>query len=131
MSMTLRCLLYVDLQREISKDLPYEEWDIREYVAKTAGDLKDEIVKFARYCLTIKEAVNIPQSNFMTLFHNQKVDEFVYPEEDYEEFIIQMFEIYQTVEQTLKTENRIELIYGLLDMISKEKKTLFNGFIIF
>ncbi len=133
LSMTLRCLLYVALQRErvkILKDLPYEEWEIREYVAKAAEDLKDEIVKFAGYCLIIKEAVNIPQSNFMTLFHNHIVDEFVYPEEDYEEFIIQMFEIYQTLEQTLKTENRIELIYGLLDMFSKEEINPLIGFII-
>ena len=35
----------------------------------------------------------------------------------------------QTVEQTLKTENRIELIYGLLDMFSKVEKTLNKGFI--
>jgi hypothetical protein len=98
LSMTLRCLLYVALQRErvkILKDLPYEEWEIREYVAKAAEDLKDEIVKFAGYCIIviINEAMYFPQSYFMTLFHNQKVDEFVYPEEDYEEFIIQMFEI--------------------------------------
>jgi hypothetical protein len=36
----------------------------------------------------------------------------------------------QTVEQTLKTENRIELIYGLLDMFSKEEINPFIGFII-
>jgi hypothetical protein len=128
----LRCLLYIALNQddvEILHGLPNKEKDIRDSIAEAGIYIKDEIVRFAEHSILLKEAINTPQTNFMSIFHNQLKSKFIEPDQDFEGFLSQMFEIYQMVEIVLNIEKREDLIEDLKDLFSEEEHQAYDMFI--
>ena len=128
----LRCLLYIALNQDdvdVLHGLTNKEKDIRESIAEAGIYIKDEIVRFAEHSILLKEAINTPQTNFMSIFHNQLKSKFIRPDQDFEGFLSQMFEIYQMVEIVLNIEKREDLIEELKDLFSEIEKQAFDMFI--
>ena len=128
----LRCLLYIALNQDdvdVLHGLTNKEKDIRDSIAEAGIYIKDEIVRFAEHSILLKEAINTPQTNFMSIFHNQLKSKFIEPDQDFEGFLSQMFEIYQMVEIVLNIEKREDLIEDLKDLFSEEEHQAFDMFI--
>ena len=128
----LRCLLYIALNQDdvdVLHGLTNKEKDIRESIAEAGIYIKDEIVRFAEHSILLKDAINTPHTNFMSIFHNQLQSKFIEPDQDFEGFLSQMFEIYQMVEIILNIQKREDLIEDLKDLFSEEEHQAFDMFI--
>lgn len=128
----LRCLLYIALNQDdvdILHGLTNKEKDIRDSIAEAGIYIKDEIVRFAVHSILLKDAINTPHTNFMSIFHNQLKSNFIEPDQDFEEFLSQMFEIYQMVEIVLNIEKREDLIEELNNLFSEEEHQAYDMFI--
>jgi hypothetical protein len=124
--------LYIALNQDdvdVLHGLTNKEKDIRESIAEAGIYIKDEIVRFAEHSILLKDAINTPHTNFMSIFHNQLQSKFIEPDQDFEGFLSQMFEIYQMVEIILNIQKREDLIEDLKDLFSEEEHQAFDMFI--
>jgi len=128
----LRGLLYVAFYSDkvdILKGLTNEEKDISHEIASAGVELNEQIVQFSQYSITLKDAYDVTESNFMNILQNHLKHNFPNPEHDLEIFSTCMFEFYQMVEIMLLVNDRSDLLGGLKCIFSDKERELYDDII--
>ena len=128
----LRGLLYVAFYSDkvdVLKGLSNEEKDISQEIASAGVELNEQIVEFSQYSITLKDAYDVTESNFMNILQNHLKHDFPLPEHDLEKFSTCIFEFYQMVEIMLIVNNKPDLLEGLKSIFSDEERDYYDEII--
>lgn len=128
----LRGLLYVAFYSDkvdVLKGLSNEEKDISHEIASAGVELNEQIVEFSQYSITLKDAYDVTESNFMNILQNHLKHDFPLPEHDLEKFSTCIFEFYQMVEIMLIVNNKPDLLEGLKSIFSDEERDYYDEII--